>query len=315
MVIKYCNIHQYIPLDIIKVIIIFFNHIIYYQLNPNNLHKAEEFPDVVDWNIPFPATDFWMFQRHTLHYKSNADYAYNQPSVIIPDKSQNIINHSQEFMGFEFELSPNISHSFTLQMIEGWDDSMINNIVLRLRIFCVQNNREINSIVMINSDEKVSINNSDITQLQVFESKYDHDGESELDDEIKDIGAEIEIVHILYNDNNYWSRYPYSWFGDVVNGEKKNEMMYYGEYKKYFDSRSFKIGEECYYLLNEDGAESELEKFMGCYCKEMKLLSNDIVLLRDNGRRDLLFKRYGDGLNVALKEREEDERERLGDES
>ena len=174
-------------------------------------------------------------------------------------------------------------------MINKWDNSIMTSIVLRIRIFCVQNNQEIEAMLIIDSNDKIYIQGIDAHTL------CDQLGTI-------NIGVEIEILYILYEDNNSWSKYPYSWFSDIFDSET---FIYYDEYKRCFDSRCFKVGDKHYYLSkrNQIGESMKFAEFIAYFCKEIKTLSYDIILLRDNQTSYPLIGEFQKELDLALKER------------
>ena len=310
LITRYCNTHPYtkvLPIDIIKIIILFFNHIIYYNLNDiNNMKEVKQydfFPGGLFNTTPNPNAIRMMFNVYTpylwfnslklsIKYVSNAQYLSKHPLIITPDR---IPNYQQDIYNFQFQISKNGSNTFTLGMINKWDSLRIVCVVLRIRIFSVRNNKEIERLIIMNSNDKIDI-------------AVDIDLQISVEWRGSDIGSEIEILYILYKDNNYWSKYPYSWFSDAFDADC-NEFMFYDEYKKYFDSRCFKIGDKHYYVINPDTTVEnmieniEFARFIGCFCKEIMTLSYDVLLLSDNRESIPLIETFQVELKMALRER------------
>ena len=102
--------HIQIPTDIIKIIILYFNHITYYNpydIDNINKTKRNRFKEVVSsrynnfhkWFSP----EIWhMALALSLQYDPSTKYQYQHPNILIPKRK---ITHIQDIRHLEFQLS------------------------------------------------------------------------------------------------------------------------------------------------------------------------------------------------------------------
>ena len=106
------------------------------------------------------------------------------------------------------------------------------------------------------------------------------------------IGAEIEIVYILYENNSYWCKSPCSIFS---NSMEKYGNMALDKWCKYFESRCFRVYNKVHVLFDNEYDHylcrdyfcDLLCDFIGCYCVEIMRLSEDIIIFQSNDSRSL----------------------------
>eukprot|EP01084_Bolivina_argentea_P156541 272837_1 len=274
LIIGYCCINGYskISMDLIRIIILFFNQLLYWKINIDSIllpfrqklrhcYSINGSDSMLQLYEPYDPPMFRMLLRMDLNKITNLSNIYPNPNT------------------FNFEFMVKVSSVF-VQLQNKYDE--IESIVLRIRIFCVENKQEIEKILIITSKEYMQICN--YSDIQVNFESFEN-----ILEECMNIGTDLEILHILYSDGNYWSNRPYSWFADIINGNifLRDKMEY--KHINYFNSLCFMIDNQHYYLLDTGKKRHIFFAFIKHYCKEIMGLPYDILLLKENDLITSLF--------------------------
>ena len=303
-----CKYFQIISIDIIKIIVLYFNHITYFNIKKGTvLYRLGKSP----WR--FDIYNMLSIYQFDLRYKLLLEKYYRDcmpPTTITTNET---IDNIERFKDFKFEVilvfdgQNNISR---IKLTPKYKMKDVREMVLRIRIFCVQNDKEIVQLIKFEFNILFKI----CKQLQITSDLF------QVNKNEIDIGAEIEILHILYEDNSYWAKWHYSLVTDVAINRRC--MVHYNEWRKYLDSRCFKINDKHFYLLDEHsywkqvfdaGANAysfsamfygsnlpEIIKFIGYFCQEILLLPYDIIIIDRNCLQFSVRDRFQNGLKKSL---------------
>ena len=303
----YCNEYKYfqiISIDIIKIIVLYFNHITYLNIKKpinytstyqstkcrtryNNNQILRLLSKYESGHIIYP---FWKY-----------NYNFIPPTTMTPNE---IIDDIERFKDCLFEIKVTFVSStnyIDINLTPKEAMKNVNNMVLRIRIFCVQNNKEIAQLINANESSVTTIEN--VKQLEITSDLF------KISKNEIDIGIEIEILHILYKDNSYWAKWHYSLVEDAI---KRHNIVNYNEWRKYFDSRCFKINDKHFYLLEKCLYYPQCDEyiyyqhlpefiqFISYFCEEILSLPYDIIIIDRDYLRFSLRGRFKNGLKQAL---------------
>eukprot|EP01083_Nonionella_stella_P135805 413126_1 len=209
LVLGYCANHGYIEitLDLIRIVILFFNPLLYWTIRFDHVCHRFDFRSIIirrrhrfdfrswSWGItvdflPGTITDI----TDTIQYGfRNCSHASNYGNIF----------PSQD----EFNISLTVNKNVVYAKVNSkYDD--IQLIVIRIRIFCVENEQEIEKILVTKNNKKHKICSYSHQYYSFHQDSDDNpldylaiDNESMVG---KNIGFDADIQHILYADGNYW---------------------------------------------------------------------------------------------------------------
>eukprot|EP01083_Nonionella_stella_P293885 999338_1 len=251
LVLGYCASHGYIEmtLDLIRIVILFFNPLLYWTIRFDHvchytsiIRRRPRF-DFRSWSwgitvdfLPGTITDI----TDTIQYGfRNCSHASNYGNIF-PSQDEFNISLTVNKICYKNVVYAKVNSKY--------DD--IQLIVIRIRIFCVENEQEIEKILVTKNNEEHKI----CSYSQDIDDNLDYlaiDNESMVG---KNIGFDADIQHILYADGNYWCKDPYSWFCDVIDGHAFVRDGLSQTHLNYFNSRCFKINDTYYYLYGRNHA-------------------------------------------------------------
>eukprot|EP01083_Nonionella_stella_P293886 999341_1 len=282
LVLGYCASHGYIEmtLDLIRIVILFFNPLLYWTIRFDHvchytsiIRRRPRF-DFRSWSwgitvdfLPGTITDI----TDTIQYGfRNCSHASNYGNIF-PSQDEFNISLTVNKICYKNVVYAKVNSKY--------DD--IQLIVIRIRIFCVENEQEIEKILVTKNNEEHKI----CSYSQDIDDNLDYlaiDNESMVG---KNIGFDADIQHILYADGNYWCKDPYSWFCDVIDGHAFVRDGLSQTHLNYFNSRCFKINDTYYYLCDSGTSKNNFYSFACHYCPTFMQFPYDISLLdaRDTG--------------------------------
>eukprot|EP01083_Nonionella_stella_P023737 65668_1 len=327
LVLGYCAAYGYceMTMDLIRIIILFFNSLLYWKISPHHhawslTSERAGFQDYDCYEPPFPIR--WKFDRSDYfdmssiifddHYVRGTIEERIQRGFLGYSHASNIIPSPNEF---NISLTVKENKVVSLELNSEHDD--IQLIVIGIRIFCVENGKQIEKILVTKNNEQHKIcsyqqtdrifpfiNNEQhkicsyqqtdrifpfINNEQHKICSYQQTEESDetldylaIGDESmvgKNIGFDAEIYHILYTDGNYWCKNPYSWFCDIIDGHTFVRDGLSQKHLNYFNSGCFKINDTYYYLYDSYTARRDFFSFVFHYCPEFMQFPYDVLLL------------------------------------
>eukprot|EP01084_Bolivina_argentea_P223912 378739_1 len=279
LIISYCNIYKQIkmPMDLICIIILYFNQLLYWkqksmktynipQSNEDGLGLLYQAPATADDDLYYKLNKRYdtFITTYLMVWKSAKKYIF-QKSVIywVLRGLDEVSNIYPSLNNFKFGVTD--ANCINLELMNGWN--IIQSIVFRVRLFCIENGVEIRKLINLTSENK----SIDICNHRELDKSHNSDDVN--------IGCQVEILHILYRDDNYWSKYPYSWFNYMIDAKIFIRDNLLSTYVNYFNSRCFKVDEKYYYLMNSVNAKLRFFQFIHHYFIEAKKLPFDIILL------------------------------------
>ena len=282
-----CNL---ISIDIIKIIILYFNHIIYCKVNNIlQLHQTDNLSSFEDDNFESAARSKILSIAEVLAMVTY-DPDYSEYSDFSDYWASNEDKYQQrELKPIEFSIKPGHHDRGLLRLRMTQSHIDISKIVVRIRIFCVQNNKEVTKVLMIQNACYERICN--VSQLDITHRLL------QIPNNGLDIGAEIEVLYILYSHyGKYWAKWRYSWFSDVIHPKYLFANV---ASKRYFDSRCFMVNDKYYFLLDTPNEKRIFIEFISFHCDEIVRLLYDIILFESNDKQYSLFDTFGYDLNEA----------------
>ena len=305
----YCNERKPdVAMDIIKIIILYFNHIIYW--NPKHFQFDQSLP--VDSggtdDLDTPGSFFRRLNLHrrlllqnchddyyTLRLRYNSDTDFGRCPIYMSRTNIDLNSLSNEFK-FMIQME---NSEYCLELVDAINlKHDITQIIVRSRIFCVETNCEMEKTILFRPSCMKRIQISNYKELGI---------KTQLLETCEDIniGIEIDILHIVYDDYSYWSMNHYSWIKEIIYPKICITDSWDDNYLRYCDSGCFKVNDKYYYLFDNYDRRKILMKFVGFYCKEFKQLPYDIILIKRNDSYISLFECVKYDLEIAIKERNE----------
>eukprot|EP01083_Nonionella_stella_P210806 762804_1 len=288
LVTRYCSTHGYceMAMDVISIIILFFNQCLYWKTYQLQLLKQESHKDFIISTRKI----HYLIDQYTNHSERQMPIAsyiiqyYDSRRAELgwagsPGRYTYIFNtlgehedimESYSSDGYAVNTNPmidifdmffrvrNKSHDIYLELN---DLSGVKWMTIRIRMFCVETEQEIVKVLVVAPYEEYKICNYEA--IGALNSNLN-------------IGAQVEIVHILYQNNDYWSQCPYSWFSHVV------DLRLSGQCINYHNARCFRINDQHYYLMDTANCSELFYEFVDFYANEFSTLPYDIVLLEND---------------------------------
>eukprot|EP01083_Nonionella_stella_P093677 262605_1 len=271
-------------MDVISIIILFFNQCLYWKTYQLQLLKQESHKDFIISTRKI----HYLIDQYTNHSERQMPIAsyiiqyYDSRRAELgwagsPGRYTYIFNtlgEHEDIMesycsdGYAVNTNPmidifdmffrvrNKSHDIYLELN---DLSGVKWMTIRIRMFCVETEQEIEKIVVMEPYEEYTICSYETLDVFKFGSPWN-----------LNIGTQVEIVHILYSDGDYWSKSPYSWFSHVV------DLRLSGKCINYHNARCFRINDQYYYQMDNS---YYFYGFVGFYANEFTTLPYDIILL------------------------------------
>eukprot|EP01083_Nonionella_stella_P093679 262611_1 len=315
LVTRYCSVHGYseMAMDVISIIILFFNQCLYWKvdqrqekqfdfelafgLNQSTIYHQYSFgalKDEIKWpkamdriHIPASVTEYeaesqnWrsgsgyidiydtlVSYRRLRHYLSKT---YTDEVELVDEHEEMMTRYScKDYVGNVYPIINIFNMYFT---VRNSDDhiylelkrlSAIKWMTIRIRVFCVETEEEIVKLLVVKPYEEYKICNYEA--LGVFSCNLN-------------IGTQVEIVHILYeNDGNYWSKCPYSFFCHIV------DLHLSGQCINYHNARCFRINDQYYYRMDSRHCRRLFCDFVDFYANEFTTFPYHIIFLgNDSG--------------------------------
>eukprot|EP01083_Nonionella_stella_P210805 762803_1 len=270
LVTRYCSTHGYceMAMDVISIIILFFNPCLYWKtdqlqsVNELSFGKFSHFsgdefsfyivPRLLSWgSIPIQFGSVPTFTISTVdeheemmeRYSCEGNAANTYP---ITDTFNMVFTVRNDSSDVYLELN---------------DLCQITSMTIRVRLFCVETGQEIVKILVVGPYEEYKVCN------------YEAIGALKCD---LNIGTQVEIVHMLYQNEDYCSKCPYSLFSHVV------DLRLSGQCINYHNARCFRINDQHYYLMDTANCSELFYEFVDFYANEFSTLPYDIVLLEND---------------------------------
>eukprot|EP01083_Nonionella_stella_P093681 262613_1 len=275
LVTRYCSVHGYseMAMDVISIIILFFNQCLYWKVDQrqekqfdnglafglcNNLYIA---------NPPYSNSEHGELRIYLRRIQSMMAKLLSQED----EHEKMMARYScEDYVGNVFPIINVFNMYFT---VRNSDDhiylelkrlSAIKWMTIRIRVFCVETEEEIVKLLVVKPYEEYKICNYEA--LGVFSCNLN-------------IGTQVEIVHILYeNDGNYWSKCPYSFFCHIV------DLHLSGQCINYHNARCFRINDQYYYRMDSRHCRRLFCDFVDFYANEFTTFPYHIIFLgNDSG--------------------------------